>query len=168
MFLFETLLIFTRSAPPFLLQSTAQLDVAGPCLCRCLPNSANCPCSPISVRASGAIPVTVCSPLCQPRPAPRSLSSPGGFSCRGSLRVSVSMPLPPLVLLQFFASSGFGVLFGCLFAKRQAAKAPPLPRSRAPWSSPPATWPFRRRSVYPPPSLPLLPPHLSPLSHPLW
>ena len=33
--------------------------------------------------------------LCRPRPANRSLLTPGGFSWSGSLRVSVSLPHPP-------------------------------------------------------------------------
>ena len=77
-------------------------------------------------------------PLFRSWPAPRSLSSPGVLARRGSLCISMSLLRPPLFLLQILASSGFDVRVGWLFAKRREAKAPPLPGSCAPWSSPPA------------------------------
>ena len=86
-----------------------------------------------------------------------------GFSLHRYLRVSVSLTLPTRVLLQILASSGFCFLVGWLFAKRLEAKAPPLPGSRAPWSSPPNTWPCRRRSAPPPPHPPTHPLPITPL-----
>ena len=90
-------------------------------------------------------PVPVRSPLCRPRPELRSLLSPGGFSRRGFLHVSVSLPRPPQVLLRILASSDFGIGVGWLFAKRREDKAPPLPGSCFPWSSTPTTWPSAPR-----------------------
>ena len=51
-------------------------------------------------------PMPVCFPLFRPQPAPRSLSSPGGFTHRGSLRVPVLLPRPPWVLFWILALSG--------------------------------------------------------------
>ena len=70
-------------------------------------------CPPYGVTA----PVSIRFPLCRPRPAPRSMSSPGGFACRSSFRVSMYMNCPPLVHLQILASSGSGVRVGWIFAK---------------------------------------------------
>ena len=151
-FLFEALVISTRYPPPFPVRIVSHLDVA--CPRPRPPASAARPFAPRRMPASAAVPVPVRSPLCRPWPAPRYLSSPGGFSRSGSLLISVSLPHPPRVPLQLLASSSFGVLVGWIFTKKRSAKAPPLPDSHAPWSSPPATWPCRRRSGYPDPPLP--------------
>ena len=80
-------------------------------------------------------PVSVLSPLCRPRPAPRSLSSPGGFTCCRSLRASVSLNLPPRVLLGILKFPGHWFLVRWLIGQGRDARAPPLPGNRKPWSS---------------------------------
>ena len=56
-------------------------------------------------------------PFCLPQPAPGSLSAPGGFSCRGSLCDSMSLPRPPQSVLQILASSGPWFLVRWIFAR---------------------------------------------------
>ena len=79
-------------------------------------------------------PVTFCSPLCRLLTVPMFLWTPGGFSRHRSLHASVSLPLPPRVLLQIMALSGTWFLVWWLFAQGKEARAPSLPGSRAPWS----------------------------------
>ena len=85
---------FIRSLPPLPIGSAAHLDAA--CTCRPLASTAR-PCAPRHVPVSAVFPVLVRSPLYCPRPAPRSLSSPGCFTRFRSLRVpakySPSYPL---------------------------------------------------------------------------
>ena len=81
--------------------------------------------------------MTICSPLCSPRYTPSSMSSPGGFAHRGSLRASMSLPLPPQVLLQIMESSGPWFLVRWAFAQRREAKTPALPGSCVTWYLPP-------------------------------
>ena len=146
--------------------SAAHLDVARN---RHPPASVARPCAPRRVPASDAVAVLVFSPLCRPSPTPRSLSAPGGFARHGFLRVSVSLPCPSWVVLRILASSGFGVCVGWLFTKRQGAKAPLLPGSRAPWYYPLNTCPCRHRSgsTAPPNLLPLSPACVVMIPYPL-
>ena len=90
-------------------------------------------------------------------------TNPWGIRLSQTLRVSVSLPCPPRVFLRILALSGFGVLVVWILAKRKEAKAPTLPKSSAPWSSPPATRPFPSCSDYP--ATPSLTPSSSPPYH---
>ena len=76
-----------------------------------------------------------CSSLCFPRPAPRSLSAPGGFVCRRSLHAYVSLSCPPRVLLQIMASSGPWFLVEWVLPQGRESSAPPLPGSLTSWFS---------------------------------
>ena len=116
------------------------------------------------------VPVPVRSPLCCPRPAPMSLSDPGGLARHGSLCASVSLPLTPRFLLRILTSSGPWFLVRWLFARGREAKLPPLPGSCAPWSSLPPLLGHSGdvQSTPPPPPFPPLPPHLvSVIQYPL-
>ena len=59
----------------------------------------------------------------------------GEFPHHGSLRVSVSLPLPPPGLLLIFASSCPWSICWWIFTEMREARAPPLPGSCASWSS---------------------------------
>ena len=102
-FIVEALPLFTRFPPPLPVWSapTWALPIPTnrqPPLLVPTPHSACLHLSPF--------PVMVRSPLFRPWPAPKYMSSPGGFNGCGSPHACVYLPLPPWVLLLILASSG--------------------------------------------------------------
>ena len=103
-------------------------------------------------------PVLFSSPLFHPRPSPGSLSSPGEFSCRGSICASVSLSRPPWFLLWILELSGPWDCCQVVFCENLRGRGASTPwQLRALVLAPPATWPCRRRSRYPFTPIPPLP-----------
>ena len=92
-FVIITPLCSTCYPTPLLERSSVHLDVAHT---RHPPSSATCICAPHRVPESSAVSRVRSSPLCRPQPAPRSLSSPGEFSCRVDLRLPCVSASPSL------------------------------------------------------------------------
>ena len=83
----------TRSPPPLPVWNTVHLNVAHT---RHPPASAACLCALIRMSASAAVYLVRSPPLFCPWPAPRSLSSPGGFTHRGSFYIHCASASPSL------------------------------------------------------------------------
>ena len=86
------LYVCTHSPPPLPARSAAHLNVARTRQPPPLISSPRATCLRLP-----PFPVTVRPPLCRPRPAPRSLSAPGGFARRGSPRLPCAPALPFLI-----------------------------------------------------------------------
>ena len=126
-------LCHTLSPPPFLAHKAVHLDIAHTYH---LPSSAICICALRCIPASAAVSWVRLPPLCRPRPASRSLSSPAGFVRRRSLRLSCVLP-PSLFAAPLPGIFWFLVSMGVHFVQGWGSRAPPLPGSRSSRPPPP-------------------------------
>ena len=154
-----TSLCCIRSPPPLPAWNAAHLDIVH---IRHPPASAAWLCAPRFGPASAAVSLIYSSPLCRPRPAPRSLSAPGGFAHCGFLRLPSASALPSMCAAP--TPGTFWFLVSCrvaIFARGREARAPPLPGNCSPRAPPP------RYLAMPAPFSPP-PPLLSSWPHPRW